>query len=135
MKKLTVKQRDAVVKNVVNPIKHGLNFGNMKEIIVWLKENTEVDDIIISASTYQNMYYSERDTLHYYKDGEKMTEKEFDEFVKKIKPKYMVISVFEPGFSPKWNFDYQTRHSNIKPVQAYGGNNKPTLIIYEFISY
>ncbi len=113
-----------------------MSYYPVKQAGLWIKENTDVDDIIISASTYQNMYYSERDTLHYYKDEEKMTEKEFDEFVKKVKPKYMVISIFEPGFSPTWNFDYQERHSNIKPVQVYTLDGKnPALIIYEFISY
>ncbi len=105
---------------------------------LWIKENSNPEDKIVSASIYQNMYYSERDTYTYYNGEEKMTEKEFDLFIQELKPKYLVISVFEPGFTPEWVYTYPERHKNIKPIQVYyieENKQQPALVIYDFISY
>ena len=47
-KKLMQEQRDGIVKNVIDPIKHGMNFGNTKEIIDWLNENTCTEHVLDS---------------------------------------------------------------------------------------
>ena len=40
-KKLSLKQKDAIVKNVVSPIAEGLTLGSLGVVKDWLEENTE----------------------------------------------------------------------------------------------
>ena len=59
--------------------------------------------------------------------------------LKEINPKYVVVSVYEPGFTPQWAYTVGQRYPNLLgPVKAYcqepgcekGG--APLLIIYEY---
>ena len=112
-----------------------MSYYPVKQAGLWIKENSNPEDVIISQSLYQNMYYSERDTYGFYsnKTKTKMTEEEFDEFIIGLKPKYLVISVFEPGFTPEWAYTYGDRNPNLRPVQYYPTGGNPTLIIYEYV--
>ena len=103
---------------------------------MWLNENTEYGDKIVSQSLYQHMYYSERYTFDFHGDNGALTEEEFKLKVKELKPKYIVISVFEPGFTPDWAYSYGERNPDrMLPVIVYGSVESPILLIYEVISY
>jgi len=121
---------------------------------LWIKENSEPTDIVISGSRYQNIYYAERATYNFaletYADREfileqmkeqniprnvhgYLTEEAFDELISELKPRYMAVSIFETH--PPWAYTYADRHPNVRPVQAYFSDAEQTnllLIIYEF---
>ncbi|MAG20220.1 hypothetical protein CL618_02190 [archaeon] len=107
----------------------------VKEGGVWLYEHTDENDIIVSQSHYQNMYYSERDTFDFHGENGKLTEEEFNLKVKELRPKYMVVSVFEPAFTPEWVYSYGERNKDkVVPVMGYNdGSGNPLLLIFEFI--
>ena len=107
----------------------------VKEAALWMKENSQGDDWIISASVPQTTYYSERSVQGV---GMSMNETEFNKIIQKLKPKFMTISAFEPH--PKWYYEWPQKHTNsVKVVQAYttqqNGQQKPLLVIYEFLNY
>jgi len=106
----------------------------------WIKERSDSKDSVVSASKYQNMYYSERDTFPFCEDNKcRENETIFIDKLKVINPKYVVVSVYEPGFTPQWAYTIGQRYSNLLgPVKAYcqepgcekGG--APLLIVYEY---
>ena len=124
---------------------------------LWIKENSNPTDIVISGSRYQNIYYSERDTYNFALEGYVdrdfikkqselqnisrethgyLTEESFDEQIEKLKPRYMTVSIFETH--PPWSYTYADRHKNVKPVQAYfldAEKQNLALVIYEFTGY
>lgn len=106
------------------------SYGEVQEAGLWLKENTPVDAKIITASIVQNQYYSERDSYDFYTDTGH-NETEFNEFVKELKPDYLIIHGYEPTFTPKWAYDYPQRN-NLTPVVVFGPTNQPRAIIYKF---
>jgi len=114
------------------------SYSQVRDAAIWMKENSNPDDIIVSASHPQNTYYSERKTItstdfftgHYY------TQEELDARIKKIKPKYYVVSAFEPSV-PQWTYTYPQNNSMFKPVKIWFADaeqKQPILIVYE-ISY
>lgn len=121
---------DNLIKNKL------LSYSQVKESGLWLKENSEPGDIIISASVPQHAYYSERRIEDFYVNNSNKNESAFNEYITQIKPRYFVISVFEPGFTPEWAYTYSERHNDtLIPVKAYTMQTeqgiRPVLIIYE----
>ena len=121
---------DSLIKNKQE------SYRAVKEAGIWLYQNTEPDDLIVSQSHYQNMYYSERDTIDFHNETDKLTEADFNKKVKELKPKYMVVSVFEPGFTPDWAYSYGDRNKDkVRPIRVYSDEDEqPLLIIFEFIN-
>lgn len=132
----------------------------VKEAGLWFKENTDPADIIISQSAYQIMYYSERSAYDYGFpaemqyilddfDKEGLTPHEifmkgrllfqdndeeiFHKYVEHFKPRYLMLSIFEPHV--EWAYNYPVKHNDTwKPVKAWFADNeqtRPTLVIYE----
>jgi 4-amino-4-deoxy-L-arabinose transferase-like glycosyltransferase len=106
------------------------SYGEVQEAGLWLKENTPKDAKIITASTRQNQYYSERISYDFATDTGH-NETEFNEFIKELEPDYMIIHVFEPAFTPQWAYDYPQRN-NLTLVAGFGPQNQPRAIIYKF---
>ncbi len=106
----------------------------VKQAGLWLKENSNKNAIIVSESIYQNLYYSERNTYLFNK-----TEEEFNQFVRDKKPDFMVISVFEPYFTPEYVYTWAEKHqNNIRGAKAYYADpegQQALLVVYQFISY
>jgi len=102
----------------------------VKEAGLWLNQNSNPSDIIISPSQPQIEYYSQRST---YTEG--ANETEFKQEISQYKPKYLVLSAYEPTNLP-WLLNYTQQNTNtIKPVMAYPQDSQqPILIIYQ-ISY
>ncbi len=138
---------DAFIK-----MKYG-SYGEVKDAGVWLRDNTEIDSKIITASLTQNQYYSERQSYDFYNPKNKpaneagcygvsgydmnescknLTEAAFNEKVAQVKPDYIVVSVFEPAFTPIWAYTYPQRY-NLTFMKAFGNNNgQPLAVIYKF---
>lgn len=117
----------------------------------WLKQNSPEDAKIVTASIVQNQYYSERQSYDFYTNDsiwkscidlygtlslnetcQKQTEEAFNKKVKEINPSYLIVSIFEPVFTPQWAYTYPQRY-NMTVVQGYMNNqNQPILVIYKF---
>ena len=96
---------------------------------LWLKENSNPKDIIISASVTQIMYYSERTVQVFQELG--ANETEFNDNVTKTKPDYLMLSIFEQH--DPWMYAYPQSHNDtLTPVQAYQQDGKPVVVIYKF---
>ena len=104
------------------------SYSEVQSAGIWMKQNSEPTDIIISESRPQITYYSERTT---YGLGQlSSNETEFEENMSRIKPKYLMLSIFE--FHEQWAYAYPTKHnSTMTPVQAYYRAEKPVVVIYQ----
>jgi 4-amino-4-deoxy-L-arabinose transferase-like glycosyltransferase len=131
-----------IKKNTYNEIKLGG---------LWLKENTPPDSKVITSSIVQNQYYSERQSYDFHTNDtiwknctdlygklseeeycQQETEKVFNEKLKRIKPDYLIVSVFEPVFTPQWAYTYPQKY-NLTPVVTFPQNSQqPMLVIYKF---
>jgi 4-amino-4-deoxy-L-arabinose transferase-like glycosyltransferase len=101
----------------------------VKQAGLWLKENSNLEDKIFTASQPQIEYYSERSsyTINFNKT-------EFEKDVKELNPKYLILSIFE-NHDP-WMYAYPQEHNDtLIPVQAYQQQGQPVLIIYEFTNF
>ncbi|MBS3076673.1 glycosyltransferase family 39 protein [Candidatus Pacearchaeota archaeon] len=109
------------------------SYQEVKDSGLWIKERTSPNDIVISSSQTQLAYYSERKI---YNLNNFDSEENFTKFVMDNKPKYLVLSVFEPH--PSWSYDWpQKNNESATPVQAYFADEartKPVLVIYQINS-
>lgn len=121
-----------------------------KDAGLWLKINTPKDAKIITASIVQNQYYSERQSYDFYTNDTYLwqsscpdninmndscsiiTEASFNKKLARLNPDYMIVSAFEPYFTPKWAYTYPQRY-NLTFVNAYPANTQqPLLVVYKF---
>lgn len=110
----------------------------VKEAGLWLKDNTAKSDVVITSSVPQTAYYSERSVYNFEFNGRieniSVNESEFNHQIAALKPKYLIISAFEPTFTPQWAYTWPNQTNSV-PVKAYYVNNngqqQPILIIYE----
>jgi 4-amino-4-deoxy-L-arabinose transferase-like glycosyltransferase len=101
------------------------SFDHVREAGLWIKENTEKGDIIISKSRPQNTYYSERETIAPANSTENMLKQ-----LKDIKPKYLINSIFEPTSAHVYEFP-EKYPELLSPARAYTLNDQQaSLIIY-----
>ena len=114
------------------------SFIEVKEAGLWIKENSNTSDVVISGSLPQIVYYSERSTYPFdfwYKNAEFENYSQnvtgFLQFVEDRKPKFMILSLYEslPDWAKTLPQDYPGK---TVPVQVYRQGETPVLIIYEF---
>jgi 4-amino-4-deoxy-L-arabinose transferase-like glycosyltransferase len=107
------------------------SYKEVKESALWIKENSNKNDIIFSKSVTQMTYYAQRQVL-----GFGGNETEFKESVKKYKPKYIVFSIFEPHGN---TLSYPDKFKNyLEPVKVYFADKEQkqtVLVIYKFSNY
>ncbi len=95
----------------------------VKEAGVWLKQNSDVSDVIATKSRPQIKYYSEREVI-----GLLETKEEFEATLTP-NTKFFMLSIFENH--PEWAYTYPIE-KNLTVIQAYvNQENQPLLIIYE----
>jgi len=108
------------------------SYMQVKEASLWIKENSNKDDIIFSKSVTQMTYYAQRQVL-----GFGGNETQFKEEVKKYKPKYLVLSIFEPHNEVIYNYPNEFKNS-LEPVKTYFLDKEQkqlALAIYKFKNY
>ncbi len=110
----------------------------VKQAGEWIKDNSNPEDIIISASMPQITYYAERATnklhLAYRRDLPKGNETEFYNYIESERPRYLMLSVFEVRGQPEWVLNYPQTHPNrVNLVQVYSQGDQPVVAIYELI--
>jgi 4-amino-4-deoxy-L-arabinose transferase-like glycosyltransferase len=131
-----------------------------QEAGLWIKENSNFNDGVITASVTQMEYYTERLTYGfmpatdedmaewnkcYYRENPlsdpimnqteaciNFTISIFNRRIKDVNPKYYVVHVFEPAFTPEWAYSYYPQEYNLIPVKYYAQGNQTMLVIYQF---
>ena len=103
----------------------------VKEASLWIKENSNPDDVILSRSITQVTFYSERKVYGF---GSGMNESRFDALVAETKPRYLLESIFEPN-PAAWGYALPEKYNNIwKPVKVWFADEtqqQAVLIVYE----
>lgn len=98
----------------------------------WMKEHSDKSDIILSISSTQNTYYSERESETY---SAVKTAYDFDSFISEINPRYIEVSIFEPH--PNWISEWiQNNQEGLVPVQTYYADQEKTkaaLVVFQKI--
>ncbi len=113
-----------------------MSYYELKPAGEWIKENSEIGDMVITNSFPQISYYSEREVTTFnncYESPEAHTtvcsEEEFYEFVEDVKPKFMLWSVFQSH--KEWIINYIQNNDIWTPVKVYNQGEQPIIIIYE----
>ena len=100
----------------------------VKDAGLWIKEHSSPEDIIITKSHPQMIYYSQRNTYKVANSSEAMLQ----EF-KELKPKYFVDSIFQP--TEQYVHNFPSEHSDfMTPIKYYyldAQKTQVSLIIYE----
>ena len=96
---------------------------------LWIKEHSDKNDIILSKSVPQITYYAERETfgISYNKPEE----------IKELKPKYMMISIFEMHPPQLLQF-VDNINDHLEVVNAYfmdPEGKQAVLVVYKFKDY
>lgn len=102
------------------------SYWHVKEAALWMKENSNEDDAIITNSVPQTIYYAERKVKYF------DTPEEYVELRQEYNLRYFVASVFEN--SPKKYHEIPEKYG-LKPVKVYfsdAAKTDPVLVIYEF---
>lgn len=107
-----------------------LSYSEIQQAGLWIKENSNPSDLVITASRPQIVYYSERSvqsgSLPVWDNATY-----FESQINELKPRYLVLSVYEQ--SPQWIYEYpQNNTDKITPVKAFYQGQNPVVIIYEF---
>lgn len=97
---------------------------------IWIKEHSQPTDLVLSVSYTQTVYYSERNTSQL---NDLQNASQLDEFLKENKPRFLMISVFEPH--NKYIYDWVQQNQNrLQVVDAYFADKsqqQALLIVYE----
>jgi len=111
------------------------SYEQVKDAGLWLYQNSNKNDIIISASQPQITYYSERFTMDFYINGSLANESEFDKEINQYKPKYFLLDGFQQDFTPKWAYNWPLIHNDtVIPVMEYffdQEQKQPAIVIYK----
>lgn len=103
------------------------SFMEMKTSGMWMKENSELGDIILTSSEPMTGYYSEREVI-----GFPESEEEFALFLEENKNiKYYMVSSIQR--SPDWAYSYP-QENNLTIAQVYFSDEtqtQPLIIIYK----
>jgi 4-amino-4-deoxy-L-arabinose transferase-like glycosyltransferase len=106
------------------------SYAEIKDAGLWIKENSNQSDLVMTQSRPQIVYYSERAVQKGELDMFK-NESYFEEVTQELKPRYLVLSLYEQ--SPDWVYSYADSHQNkLVPVKAFVKNQQTTVIVYEF---
>lgn len=102
------------------------SYSQVKQAGLWLKENSEPSDIILTKSWPQIMYYSERQALTIPPEKEELKSL----IASNPNIKFYMISIFERHEDLMYSFPQE---NNLTVAQAYfsdSSRNQPSLIIY-----
>ena len=116
---LQYQRADATVRNSAS------SFELIKESGIWMKENSEPEDIIMTASAPQIEYYSQRRVI-----WPTSKKEEFNEDVKIPGIRYFMLSVFEQD--SEWAYTYPEEKGFSVAHSFMSANNQPLMVIYNF---
>ncbi len=107
------------------------SYSQMKNAFLWLKENSnEKDTVISSYAELYSIYYAERNT---YSLPQNKTE--FENMIKEKNPTFLIIHGFNQ--LPKYIYSYPVENNNsLKLINAWffdSERQKPAVVIYKFV--
>jgi hypothetical protein len=106
------------------------SYSEIKEAGLWIKENSNQSDTIVTQSKPQTVYYSERTVLSC-DDATCKDSSSFENLVKENHPKYFLFSSYEQY--PEWVYSYPQNHTSLlTPIKAFYQGQNPVVVIYEF---
>ena len=136
---------DLIIKNKMT------SYEGIKEAGLYLKEISNINDIIVSVPVPQTAYYSERKSYSpagLFNDSRPNSKVTFDDFLDNVNKnssiKYILVSFSEPGhpdwmvqvFNSKWqipfmdtSIDFQNNVQDIKEEKTYGNITFKLLVI------
>lgn len=96
---------DVVIKNKV------LGYDEVREASLWLKDNSNPEDLVYSQSRPYFTYYAERYTKSVHRDFDiyLMGEEEFVAEIKELEADFLMLSIYEPH--PEWMMDFPGRYN------------------------
>jgi len=95
----------------------------------WMKENSGPNELMMSVSYPQTLFYSQREVTTY----SNMNQSTFEEYILLKRPTYLMVSIIEPNH-PEFIFSWVLDSTKVVPVNAYyDEQERPLLIIYKFI--
>lgn len=105
------------------------SYSQLKEAGIWVKDNSQPNDIVFSNSITQSTYYSERQTIPF-----GANETEFWKNVEEKNPRYLIVSAFEAY--PDWATSNVSAKfmKMLEPVNVFfldTEKTQPILIIYQ----
>ncbi len=107
-------------------------YSETRDSSLWIKENSNPEDIIFNAALPQNVYYSERKTITI-NDLQNTTE--FDEALAKYNPKFVVLTFYELREKSQWQIEYFQKKQEqgvFIPVKVYKRNGQPIIYVFEY---
>lgn len=103
----------------------------VKQAALWIKDNSNLEDVILTISHPQTVYYSERLVYNF----RNLNKSEFDKLVIETKPTFLIISIFEDY--PDWINEWVNENKEkLNPVNAYFADpsrQQAVLVIYKFL--
>lgn len=111
----------------------------VKQAGLWLKENANKRDSVLSASYTQTVYYSEINVTHITNDAlndpQFQSIAAFDSYINNTKPRYLMLSAFEyhPPAVYEWPQHNLYRLKTARAAFADSQRQQPILILYEII--
>ena len=122
------------------------SYKEIKEAALWMRENSEPDDLIIGLSQPQLNYYARREATFSYKPDLTTSIRNQTEVVNNVilerQPKFLMLSMYEQhaqrglAWVDPW---VKKNNESIVPVKVftmnYRGEKVPAVIIYEFKDY
>jgi hypothetical protein len=89
------------------------SYAQVREAALWMKENSNKNDLIFSMSYTQTVYYAERNVTYY---ASVKNSSEMDSLVKEYNPSFIEWSVFEQH--PQWVFDWMNTHLQKRDINV-----------------
>ena len=105
------------------------SYSEIKNAAEWMKANSGPNELMMSVSYPQTLFYSQREVTTY----SNMNQSMFEEYVKLNHPTYLMVSIIEPNH-PQFIFSWVLDSSNVVPMNAYyDEQERPLVGIYKFI--
>lgn len=115
---------DSLIKSKVS------SYDSLKYGGLWIKDNSNRTDTIISSAVPEITYYSQRATYPFSDNESSLVS-----LINQTHPKYLILTIWER--SPDWAYQWPDKNQDkLKVVQAYFTDpekTKASLVIYQFI--
>jgi hypothetical protein len=117
---------DSIIKLKVD------SYSQVRDAAIWLKQNFDKSEQVMTVSYPQTVYYSEMKVLDY---SEITSSSAFEDYLNVNKPRLLEVSGFEnhPAWTNDWLSANQERAKPIKVYFADAEQKQPILIIYEIV--
>ena len=105
------------------------SYSQIKDASEWMKVNSMPNELIMSVSYPQTLFYSQREVMTY----SNMNQSTFEEYVRLNHPSFLFVSSIEPNH-PQFIFNWILDESKVMPVNGYADQAGNTVaVVYRFL--